>query len=194
MAHISFISASKLAELLGAADKQHDMHVRVLTTNQLALGVDPLHPTTVIDLSKEVVRSLTGDDEAAVGPPSGIPSPTRRPSRQTGNYPMEILGQRVVCISLKHLLSEGLKRIEAHQQGTLDKLSRVKKRTKRIVARDRAGLFDKVKLQEKYSEKLTDGWWFGTNNSADETKAWLQQACYIARLEWGKDFRALMPR
>ncbi|MGA3399416.1 MAG: hypothetical protein ABSC95_09355 [Acetobacteraceae bacterium] len=195
MAHVSFIAASKLVELLTAANVRRDMHVRVLTANQLALGVDPLHPTSVIDLSKEVIRALfQGESEAtAEPPPPPSPAPARpttsgRVSRQSGKYLLAVRGQTIECTSLKHLLAEGLRTLESYQNGTLDKLSRVKPRTKRIVARDPANLFDQTELSEKYSEKLIDGWWFGTNNSAAETNAWLERACSLAGLEWGKDF------
>jgi hypothetical protein len=33
-----------------------------------------------------------------------------------------------------------------------------------------------------------DGWWFGTNNSRDETIAWLKRGCELAGLSWGEDF------
>ncbi len=34
---------------------------------------------------------------------------------------------------------------------------------------------------------LGPGWWFGTNNSADETLTWLRRGADLAGLEWGKD-------
>lgn len=48
-------------------------------------------------------------------------------------------------------------------------------------------LFDKADLVEKYSEKLIDGWWYGTNNSKYETITWLRRATELAGLEWGTD-------
>jgi hypothetical protein len=57
------------------------------------------------------------------------------------------------------------------------------------VARDPSHLFDKQHLSEDHSERLIDGWWYGTNNSASQTRAWLQRACSCAGLKWGDDFK-----
>jgi len=65
----------------------------------------------------------------------------------------------------------------------------IKSRTRRIVARDPSHLFDKQHLSEDHSERLIDGWWYGTNNSASQTRAWLQRACSCAGLKWGDDFK-----
>ena len=192
MAHLSFISATKLVELLNATNTNKNMHIRVLTTNQLALGIDPLHPTNVIDLSKEELRSISsGENDISIKAPTvpvAKPTSSHKLSRQSGKYLLDIKGRTMECTSLSILLAEGLKALEAHKPGTLSTLSSIQPRTKRIVARDPGGLFLQKDLAEKYSEKLMDGWWFGTNNSADETKTWLKRACVIAELQWGTDF------
>ncbi len=109
-------------------------------------------------------------------------------SRQTGKYLVDIRGQTIECTSLKHLLGEGLRALEKERPGTLDKLSHVKPRTKRIVARNPGDLFDQPELSAKYAERLSDSWWYGTNNSAAETNPWLERGCEMAGLRWGKDF------
>ena len=188
MAQLSFISTAKLAELLTKADTSQNTYVHVLTKNLLALGVDPLNPTQVIDLSKEAIRSVSADDTAQEPQVLSVPTtPSTHTPRRTGRYLLDIKGSTVVCRSLKEMLSEGLKALEQHQQGTLTKLSAIKPRSKRIVALDPALLFNKAELVEKYSEKLIDGWWYGTNNSTEETISWLRRASEIAGLEWGKD-------
>jgi hypothetical protein len=55
MANIAFASVGKLIELLNVATAGEDAYVRVLSANRLAVGVDPLHPTHLIDLSREVL-------------------------------------------------------------------------------------------------------------------------------------------
>lgn len=70
----------------------------------------------------------------------------------------------------------------------MEELARLKPRTKRIVARDPNKLFEQQTLVEKYSEKLMEGWWFGSNNSGPETDTWLRRGCEFAGLVWGKDF------
>jgi hypothetical protein len=187
MAHVSFVTAAKLIELLETANPSGNMHVRVLTTNQLALGIDPLNPTSVIDLSKEAIRPISSQ-EAQTEAQTPKPHITARVSRKSGKYLLDIKGNTIECGSLKEMLAEGLRALEKHQRGTLDKLSAIKPRTKRIVARDAQRLFDQPELAAKYAEKLTDSWWYGTNNSAGETNAWLRRGADLAGLEWGRNF------
>jgi hypothetical protein len=187
LAHISFITVAKLIDLLKTADSSGNMNVRVLTANQLALGADPLKPTSIIDFSKEAVRPISSQDiQTEVRAPDR--NAAQRISRKSGKYLLDIRGNTIECGSLKDLLAEGLRALEKHKRGTLDKLSAIKPRTKRIVAREAQRLFDRRELAEKYAEQLTDGWWYGTNNSADETNVWLRRGADLAGLEWGRDF------
>jgi hypothetical protein len=142
----------------------------------------------VIEFSREAIYPFSLDEivQVAAAPPAH-PRPAARRSRQSGEYLMEINDHTIECHSLKELLAEGLKAFEAERPGTLEKLSNFKGRTKRIVARDPARLFDRSTLVKNYAEKLADGWWYGTNNSATETNNWLKRACEVAGLTWGKD-------
>lgn len=198
MAQVSFISASKLVALLKEADRHGNMNVRVLTTNRLALGVDPLNPDSVIDFSKETVGSLLQDSSAKLADPLAqlreTPSLTRHPrkpkgSRSSGKYFVEILDARIECSSLKELLSVGLKNIEKNRPGTLLKLSQISPRSKYIVAKDKYRLFANSEAAEKYAEHLIAEWWYGTNNSAAETKSWLMRCAQISGLKWGEDVK-----
>ncbi|MES0074966.1 hypothetical protein [Mesorhizobium sp. M0058] len=195
MAQVSFIKATKLVELLKSANGGGDLSVSVLSSNQLALGVDPLNPTSLIDLSGETVRSISPD-----GAPREVKLPgadaslgSFRASRQTGSYTLKFKGATTDCWSLRNLLEAGLKSLEAYQPGVLDKLSAIKPRTKRIVARDPLHLFDQADLAHKYAQPLIEGWWFGTNNSAEETKTWLRRGAELAGLRWGSDISIGMP-
>ena len=62
MAQVNFISATKLVELLIEANRFGQMNVRVLTTNQLALGIDPLHPK-VLAHHRKVLRGDQGQHD-----------------------------------------------------------------------------------------------------------------------------------
>jgi hypothetical protein len=181
MASLSFISASKLVELVQSANKGSQMYVRVVSGNRLALGSDPMNPTISIDLSRETVG------------PYGKPEPELqsgpRVTRRSGEYWFEIKGKRHEVSSLGELLGKGLREIEAARPGTLEKLSHHKGRTKRIVSRDRNALFDTKHLADKHAVKLVDGWWYGTNNSSGETENWLKRACEHAGLKWGENFK-----
>lgn len=185
MAH--FIPTMKLVDLLRTAEGQGNTYAQITEKGQLALGPDPLHPASIIDLSGEVIRSIVTNSTTVELSPEK-PLAARRLSRQTGKYLLDIRGKTNVCTSLKELLAEGLRGLEQHKAGTLDRLSKVKHRTRRIVAREARDLFDKPHLAQDYAEQLMPGWWYGTNNSADETRRWLKQACEIAGLEWGKTF------
>ena len=83
----------------------------------------------------------------------------------------------------------GLTLIEEHFPGTLEELSKTKLRSRRIVAKDRNDLFSNPKLTKKYAEKLKEGWYYGTNNSSAETRAWLERACLAAGIRYGTDFK-----
>jgi hypothetical protein len=196
MASVSFIAASKLTELLSTADAGKDMYVRVLSASRLALGIDSLQPTLIVDLSKEEVgpynrpgpNETVSPLETGPQPVLGNGSAAKMP-RRSGDYFFEIKGSRVNCGSLKELPFGSLRAFEESEPGTLEKLSRVKGRSRRIVAHDPAHLFSKAHLAEKYAERLMADWWYGTNNSAQQTLAWLKRACSRSGLKWGEDFR-----
>lgn len=195
MASLSYMSSGKLADLLTKADPSRAMPVRVLSSHQLALGADPLTPSVVIDFSNETVVPLAPGGALAPSKPAGnwTSNPgdvaAWRATRRGGDYWYEFKGKKAVFHSLRDLLSEGLKALETTRPGTLDKLSQIKPRSRRIVARDPKLLFDRQHLAKEYAEQLMDGWYYGTNNSADETNAWLKRACECAGLTWDKDFK-----
>ncbi|MGE0119569.1 MAG: hypothetical protein AB7S71_09140 [Dongiaceae bacterium] len=190
------IRSRKLIDLLRSVDPAGEMLVSILNAHTLGMGSDPLKPARVIDLSSENARSPSADSFAKVEtstPAAGTaPSsyrPTQRIARHFGTHWFELNGRRTDCRSVKDLLMSGLRAIEAQCPGTLDNLSHLKKRTKRIVARNRNDLFSQTHLVDDYSEQLMNGWWVGTNNSSDETEAWLRLAASHAGLDWGTQFR-----
>jgi hypothetical protein len=182
-------AGTKLVELLQSAGATRPIFAQVLDGN-LVLGTNPFQPTNVIDFSGEIVRPLEDRDVGRQGPPQPEPAliPRRRLSRQgSGKYLLEIDDNTTEYMSLKEMLAGGLRTLEKRKPGTLDRLAAVKPRSKRIVAREPQGLFDQQALAKDYAEKLMEGWWYGTNNSADETNTWLKRACELAGLKWGKD-------
>ncbi|MCC6776428.1 MAG: hypothetical protein IT537_07290 [Hyphomicrobiales bacterium] len=200
MASVSFIAANRLVELLREADTDKNLYVRVLTSNRLALGADPLAPSAVLDLSKERVlpfsvseqAGLTRTEPALADVNGGAGSEELsdwRPSRRGGEYWFELMGKRVQFYSLRDLLAGGLRALEESRPGTLEKLSLIKPRSRRIVAHHPKDLFEKERLAKEYAEKLSDGWYYGTNNSAHETNSWLERACSCAGLKWGTEFK-----
>lgn len=180
MASVSFISTSKLTSLLNAADPQKALLVRVLSPTRLSLETDAFRQVSIIDLAEEKVLAANFQTGLSIAP--------SKKSRRSGTYQLSAFGETVEAYSLPDILSAGLKALEETRPGTLMKLSKVKKLTKRIVAQNPSDLFSTADLAEKHSRKLVDGWWYGTNNSAKETNTWLQLACEIAGVKWGSDF------
>jgi hypothetical protein len=181
MAQLSFITTKKLSELLLKASSRGDLYASV-SDGRLAVGPDPMKPSSYVDLSSEEIVSL--HDEWRREPE---PSQSEPRTRNTGVYLLEVKGKTTEHTRQRDVLAEGLKAIEALRPGTLAKLSEVKSRTRRIVARDPRELFDKTHLAEKHVSKLMDGWYYGTNNSAQETNRWLREGAELAGLRWGKD-------
>lgn len=181
MAVVSYISNAKLLSLLTAVDPQKALNVRVLSATCLSLETDTFQPVATIDLADEKVIPANESIE--------VSTVTEKASRRRGEYQLTAFGETATLYSLKDLLAAGLKALEKHRPGTLDKLAKVKTTTKRIVAREPAHLFDSEGLSEKYAAPLASGWWYGTNNSGQETEAWLKRACECAGVRWGgKDF------
>jgi hypothetical protein len=62
MASIAFASVGKLIELLSTVTAGEEAYVRVVSLNRLALGVDPFHPTHIVDISNEVLVPCNQDE------------------------------------------------------------------------------------------------------------------------------------
>jgi hypothetical protein len=181
---VTCMSTTKLIELLSREAEQGKAFVQVNAEGNVVLGPDPYQPTAMIDFRDEVVRPLQ-QAKAAV---RAAPTPVARHPRQSGKYLVDVKGTTTVCHSLHEALAVGLRALEAQRPGSLERLSQVKPRTKRIVAREPSDLFDDQDLVENYARELMPGWWYGANNSAAETRSWLQRGCELAQLTWGKDF------
>lgn len=183
MATVSYIPSAKLISLLSAADPQRKLNVRVINTTRLSLDNDAFQPVSLIDLSEETVLSA---DNA----PIAFDPPATRLSRKSGEYQATILAETIQGNSLKEVLGLALQSLEKQRPGSLEKLAKLKTSAKRIVAHSPTDLFiGSPHLAEKYAERLTNGWWFGTNNSGQETNAWLRRACESTGLKWDRDIK-----
>lgn len=181
MAHLAYVTTNDLTNLIRKASGGANLPIRILSTTELGLGPDPFKPSIIIDLSTESVRTVED------APPMPIAPPVVR-SRTTGNYVVSIDGEDCGAGSLWEALRAGLLKIEEMKPGTLEKLSQVKGRTKRIVARDPNDLFEKEESVRQFATSLGNGWYFGRNNSAAETNSWLLRAADIADVELRTNF------
>jgi hypothetical protein len=182
MATVSYIPTAKLIALLSKADPQRKLNVRVLNTTRLSLDNESFQPISIIDLASE---DVLGPDETPVAFDVSAP----KASRKSGEYEVTVYGKTVTGYSLKIVLGEALRVLEQKKPGTLEKLSKIRPGTKRIVARDPADLFVSADLAKKFGEKLMTDWYYGTNNSAQEVNAWLSRAADCAGADFGKDIK-----
>jgi len=181
VAQLAYVTTTELMNLIRAASGGSNFPIRILNNTELGLGPDPFKPSIIIDLSDESFRP------AEDAPPMPPVTPTVR-SRTTGSYVVTIDGQDIGGGSLWEALGEALRRLEELKPGVLEKLSQVKGRTKRIVAKDPKDLFDKEESAVKFATRLKDGWYFGRNNSAAETNSWLMRAADLADVELKTNF------
>ncbi len=149
MASVSYIGAAKLAELLQTADAGAGLVVSVIGASRLALGKDPLHPSVTIDFSKEAISPYEPSKAKANGVADQTQSTIHveapsapKASRRSGAHWYELLGNRKEFGSLRDLLRAALLDIEKARPGSLEKLSHIRPRSKRIVARDKIALCD----------------------------------------------------
>jgi hypothetical protein len=186
MANVSFIESGRLISLIRKADPNGKLKC-VIRDGRLALGSDPFNPEWFVDLSTEAVEGFNrppATDEKSGEEKTPV-------SRRSGSYAVELRGRKISSTSLKLLLRDALVAIESTSPGTLEKLSHIKPYSKRIVARDPSLLFESSHLSDEFSEKLVHEWWFGTNNSAQEVRAWLERAATCAGLTWGRDLKVM---
>ena len=148
MAVVSFISSPKLISLISSADPHRNLLVEILNNTQLSLRTTGFQRVAIIDLAEEKVISVNSGVETPVSLPTSVSVP--KASRKSGKYQLMAFGETVDTYSLKDLLSAGLLALEKTKPGTLEKLSMVKKSTKRIVAQNPAELFDTPGLSEAY--------------------------------------------
>jgi hypothetical protein len=167
------ITTQTLISLIKQADPKGQMHLKVINQGRLELGADPFSSSVAIDLANETLHSLGNNTTTPMTTPVST-------GRVTGNYWYQLNGKQFGCASVKALLLQSLAALAAADPHLMDKLSAVKKRTKRIVAKDKYDLFDSKHLADEYSVQMQNGWWVGTNNSTHEVRAWLALAASLS--------------
>ena len=188
MAQESYCSVKALRSALGQHDIQSDDRVTLLAQDALAIGPPHAPQTYVFDFASETLRSqpaapsLGKTEVKARFDDRDLPP--ARAQRATGRYAFAHGEVEFARSSLADLLEAVLTYLERIKPGALARLSKIKKRTRRIVAREQRDLYDRAHLARDYAREISGGWWMGTNNSRDETRKWICHACDAAGIDY----------
>ena len=60
-------------------------------------------------------------------------------------------------------------------------------RTRRLIAKNRADLYDKSHLADEHAMQLPNGWWLGTNLSQQQIRTHIKTACSVAGIGFGSE-------
>ena len=60
-------------------------------------------------------------------------------------------------------------------------------RSRRLIAKNRADLYDKSHLADEHSLQLPNGWWLGTNLSQKQIRSHIKTACSVAGIGFGSE-------
>jgi hypothetical protein len=96
-------------------------------------------------------------------------------SRVSGNYTLQVLGERVAVRSIREALFTTLLKVEADQPGFLENLSeRMTTKGRRIVARKPEDIYSKRPQLKQYAVQLNSEWYFDTNISRRACERYLE--------------------
>jgi hypothetical protein len=185
MAIISYVSTERLAQALQGAPSAC---VLVDPAGRLVCGESPLTPKLWFDFEAERFMPLADDDQHGQ---TATVTESSDQGRTTGVYRVRIRNQERAYKSLKALLRDTVLRFADEDPEFLQRLETQKPYTRRLVSRDKSRLFDSAHLAKDFSEKLTEGWWINTNNSAAQTRSWLIVIANVARLTWGREMESM---
>ena len=186
MAQEHYATVETLAAAITHPDIKPDFRVTIPNSRTIAIGPPDAPRQYMFDLADERLIS-SGEPRRGLGDENGGFNlnllPPGKANRITGRFTFVHGSVEFARNSLADILEAVLVYLEERKPGTLAQLSAVKKRTRRIVSRDRAQLFDRAHLANKHARKIKGNWWMGTNNSKDETRKWISRACDIAGID-----------
>lgn len=106
------------------------------------------------------------------------------------HFGFELLGQWHEARTARGILIGALRAINDLDNTFLQKLSTQSARTRRYVANSPIDLYPGRPDLAKYTEKLTDKWYVGTNYSIRDITRILRVACELVGLTFGRDLIA----
>lgn len=186
MAKESFVTVESLQKALGSSRVRRGYRVSILSSHTLAIGSGTEPRKLIFDFESEQLSAGETTPQrrrwADLQELTAQRKPESKSKRVSGTWTFTHGSFEICKTSLPDLLEAVLLHLESVHPGTLHELSRIKPRTRRIVARRADDLFDQKHLADK-SRRIADGWWMGTNNSANETRNWIRRACEIAGID-----------
>ena len=129
-------------------------------------------------------RTSTSTVTTTVSPSPPLPQST---PQSTGTRIVGFLlgEERVESGTARGTLADLLTRLDQNDPGFMERYyERTVGRTRRLVARNRAELYDMSHLADKHSMQLENGWWLGTNLSQSSVRKHIETACRVAGLEY----------
>lgn len=120
----------------------------------------------------------------AVKGPAPLPTERERLSRSSGDYVLEILGEKIGVRSIREALSTALLKVEALQPGFFEKLTkRPTTRGRRIVARRPEDVYPNKPHLAPHAARLNADWVFDTNISRRACERYLAIIALLAGIE-----------
>lgn len=177
--------SGKLIALIRAADPSGRLHLKVLDDRRLALFSEWVALQAVIDLGSESIQKGVADEPLATRPTPFGPRVVEidfHAERTSGPCHAEFDSVRIPARSQKELLIRSFMYLEDAFPGTLERLSHVKRRTKRIVSETVGELYERPHLS-RYATRILDRWWVATNNKSDEVRDWIRIAARLAGVD-----------
>jgi excisionase family DNA binding protein len=99
-----------------------------------------------------------------------------------------LLGKANVARSWIEMVAYVLHELAERDERFLDRFSQEGGRSRRYIAPNRDELYERrPDLAQRFSRRLANGWWLGTNYSRKDLLSILRKACEIAGLEYGVD-------
>ena len=132
--------------------------------------------------------------------PTPTPTPTPIPSIPQPSQPSTgskivgfVLGtERVESGTARGTLADLLMRFDSDDPKFMERLYlKTVGRTRRLVARNRADLYDKIHLADRHAIQLDNGWWLGTNLSQSSVRRHIETACSVAGVEYNVQLKLI---
>ncbi len=137
------------------------------------------------NLSSTPVWPESGSGRVFPSPDPATPRPSFPPRARTKIVGFALGEERVETGTAIRTLTELLPRLGRDDPGFMERFAlKTVGRRRSLVAREREDLYQKSDMI-KYSTKLENGWWLGTNLSTGQIRKHIETACDVAGIRFG---------